>query len=533
MTTQPPAEKARINPNDIRTLRAHTNWTVNDCRKLLQDCDSVDIAISKYDQMKANITMKLSTQKEAYLRIRRTDWWLKDFFLKKTKDLLESSNEKLKRWGQERQKAEEYSEVANSSSLILSSLEKATEIFEPGFVKDHEPIELSESFWHLATRAGRIPRFEPDWLSEIKNSSMCKLQMLKSTDISKQIIIETANFEAEKLDVSELLSRSKYMSESITQAEQYLIASDSVQLRARPLLLYYAATSLVRAMLVPKILDLVGRYGSHGLAQNADSSITTMPMNSLHRFRVTPAGSGLFTALVAAYDGRAMMPDAGPWSYMDLMAMIPELTDTINQYTGIKGKCAKIVNFHEHTERLRASNSYPHFAVSSSFLKSAGFQTTQVSSASDLLERIKTIFPGYIDYYRPRESFHDPYWQEAHSSILNEPITMLCYHNRSRKNYRNLYPILFDGGIDGNWYLINNSSCRPPHQLNVLLALLYGMSMLVRYKPVDWSDMLSSNDGCREIIEETINICRIKLPALVTEEILHRRILGSLEKIPF
>jgi hypothetical protein len=482
--------------------------------------------------MKANVELKLISRSDAYNKVRGSDWWLQDFFRRNTADLLASSNEKLKRRGQERLQLEKYLEPAIKQHLAFGSLEKIRSFFEPGFHADSEPIRLSDEMWHLATRAGSIPRFEPDWLAEIKNDPMCKLQMLKSPDASRQVLIETACFDIEKLETTELLERAKYMSESIAQAEQYLLAANNVQLRVRPLLLYYAATSLIRAMLVPRMQDLIGKYGSHGLEQDIDHAAVTTPMTNFHRFRVRTTNAGLFTALSIGFSERVIKPEEGPWSYMQLMTMIPELSDTLNQYTRIKGKCAKIANFHEHTETSRASNAYPHLAVSSSFLSARGFDPEKMIASSAIFEYLKKEFPGCIDCYRPLESAHDPYLKRGQSFILNEEITSIVYHLRSRKSYRNLYPLLFDGGTDGNWYLIHNEGARPPHQLIVLLALLYGMSMLVRYKPIDWAGMISIDDGSRELIEETIKVCQVKLPALVTEEMLHRRVLGSLEKIP-
>jgi hypothetical protein len=500
--------------DEIKQFRTTTGWGLSDCKAALVEYGGLQKAEHEYQQA-ISVLRNLSAAYKAALSSDYTkEWWNRDFMSRPSAELTSHQDPLLKKWGKERADFDAFTKErlappVNSFSLFKESLKwvKATAGDEADY--------LGWKLWKHASSTHIVPTFEQGWLAALKEDPFQELRPLQRTGVAESILRRYSIFENPVTN-----ERAKYIAEALSQAEQYYIASNAVNLETKPLLLYYMTTALVRAVLTIRLEHFIGRHGSHGLKMDSVGS-------GLAGQEVTPTKAGLFQALQEGLPGDEIQPLSGPWSLSALCKFIPELSEMVGRHSLDFSNCQQILKYSEH-HHVGMGMQYNHhltLVLPDSFLRRCG--VTERTDEDTFKKQLKLAFPG---------SFwslgHDHGVSETRSSLLDEQILALVHCAHGAVWQRRIYPLLHQGGLDGEWYAIYNQNHRPPHQLSVFYAALYALSMLVRYKPVDWSGMLSAPDATRAIIDRLCRVAAQKVPILASELLLGCRILGSTARIP-
>jgi hypothetical protein len=503
-----------MNIKDLCQLKAETGWGLRDCKAALSEHGGLEETLNYYRQGRSMIHHSSEAYKAALSSAPMQDWWIRDFLSRSATELASHKDPLLKDWGKARADFDSFkTNRLHPSTDSYASFKGALEWANATDKKEASALGIGT--WKDASSTHIVPVFEEGWLAALKEDPFQELRPLQRTGVAESVLQRQAVFELPATS-----DRAKYIAETLFQAEQYYTASQAVGLETKPLLLYYMTTALARAALTIRTESFIGRHGSHGLKTD---SIGT----GLSGQQIIPTQSGLFQALLNGLPGSAPHPLSGPWTLSTLCMLIPELSESLNTYTQDSSNCQRILNFSEHSQ-IGIGLSYLYhltLVLPDSFLRKCG--VTDRSNEGALRSQLRTAFPGsFWSLGLDRDV------STTHSDLLGEAI-IGAHHCASSKDWqRRVYPLIHQGGLDGEWYVVYNSNSKPPHQLTVFYAALYALSMLVRYKPVVWSEMLSAPDTTRAIIDRLCRIAAQKIPILASEIILGKRILGSLARIP-
>lgn len=505
--------------NELKELQALTGWGILAVKELLSKAGNVTDAKKLFLENQKPFQDYARDFGHAKKRPDKGGWWIADFVNRVPSGVIASVDPILRDWVRARQEFDKkFDEIANASfPQHIEELIKTVRVQQTYGVAEESFQELA---WTFAIKTHIVPRFEPDWLQLLTQDPFDKLRILTNTSAAQSELERCAVFSMpNKADLS------VYLSQSLRQAEQYLIAARSVEYTVRPLLLFYGATNLARAILTPRLANLKNQYGAHGLEGTTNTTVQTIA-----DYFVTPtARQGLFHALDQGLPGNhSIEPQAGPWSLLDLCRLIPELADTLDAYESRGSKCSMILDYDYHIANYGNLPYYNHLGMvfRRSYITKCGLNP----SDPDFALKVRAAFPS--DFWVLGTEPDNPPLKAGFAPEFQEEMYAYLHKVENRIWRRRVYPLLHQGGLDGKFYLVYNDGKPRPHQFLILYALLYGLSMLVRYKPVEWSLILTSNGLSRALIEQVLRIAALKLPILATEELLGRRILGSMDNLP-
>jgi len=502
----------------LQELRTLTGWGLTQSKELLSIAGGLPEAKKLFLDNQKRFLDYVHDFKQARNHTRKGGWWISEFISRPPPNISANGDPILKQWAVARKRFEDlYNKIANED--FPTSIEH----LRSSINRQQSNGEAAENFqslaWHFAANSHIVPRFEPDWLQMLKQDPFEKLRMLTNP--------ATAELELDRCAVFPLTHKTDtavYMAQSLRQAEQYFIAARSVEYTVRPLLLFYAATNLARAILSPRLSDFKSKYGAHGLKESKTSTVLSIADYSI----VPTSTKGLFHAIDEGLPGsHPVEPNIGPWSLLDLCRLIPELADTLDSYEPQGSNCAKILDYNYHVEGYQnlPYNNHLGIVLRASYIIKCGLNPSDTA----LAEKIRLAFPS--DFWVLGSSDQDSI-RSGFAPELQEQMYAFISITNDKAWRRRIYPLIHQGALDGNFYVVYNNGKPRPHQFLILFTLLYGLSMLVRYKPVEWSTILASNSLSRALIEQILHIAAVKLPILATEELLSRRILGSLDTLP-
>jgi YaaC-like Protein len=505
----------KYDPPTLHSLKKKTGFGYLDVIRLLDRNDGDLTRAEKDYSDRLEIAKKNATD---FQKARRQavdgGWWMKSFVAKPLPANANKEDKVIAAWRSAKEEFEQkYGEFSSRSFRTLRELDNSA--FKGDAFSGFQNVTLG---YALATHV--IPHFEPDWLALLKEDPFAKLRPLTRPAVAEIELFRNAHFAVTKED-----SRSKYIAEALTQAEQYLIAANSTNITIQPDLLYYAAANLAKAVLAPQISDLRSKYRSHGLGFHSNGK-----NRSLNDFFVSPSGCGLFTALVNRLPGAPIEPKSGPWSLLDLCSLVPDLAEIMDEYSMRRGSnCGKILKYDEHHQNGIRLDYTKHLTpvVTASYLERIGI--TQTSLENQPTKKVKSKLPSHFWILANDEKI-----QHCYSARTGELIFAFTQTigNWDRATQIRLYSLLHQGSLEGIYYVVYNRDKERPHPFVVLIALLYGLSMLARYNAEAWSKLLNSDGLSMAMIDRLIRVSFCLLPIYASEEILSRRILGSEKNIP-
>lgn len=512
-----------MNMQVLQKLRELTGWGLRAAQDLLNACnDDQTQAQALYTYRKKQVDDAIQALNRVKRAPARGGWWIDEFVGRSPPVAsLRTNDTVLEKWANIHG---EYNRYLNElTSLTPASLSELNEAVNRLPNSGHEEQFFQALSWSYACRTHLIPRFEPGWLESLVKDPCERIRPLQRPGIAEIELRRQATYTVPNSD-----TRAIYLAEALRQAEQYLIAAQNVELSVRPLLLYYASTCFARAMLTPRFEDLQQKYGAHGLKGESTISVRSLSDYSVH----ITATQGLVHGLLDGLRGGQFDPRDGPWSLLELCAYVPELSEVIEAYSPIKSRASRILRFEEYHPHGVKLPGIRHlgFVLTFEYLKRCGLDP----AAANIHEKLREAFPHAFWALGRDIDFHgsgSPI-ERCASKKLDDHIIAYVHLANSADEQQRIYPLLHQGALDGEFYTVYAGKHAPPHPFIVLHTLLYGLSMLVRYKPVSWKEMLDAPDMSRALIEQLSRIALVKLPILATEELLSRRILGSLRAIP-
>lgn len=509
----------------LKKLRDETGLPIHKCRFYLSTYDpqpvtdeAVDWLISTVEIAKRNANL----YKHASRNLAR-HWWMRDYFTRGTNKLVASNDPSVKRWGSVRDSQKSaFARFFDESRRDVADLRNRRE----GDLDRHRAkARLDRIAWKAACSTARVPAFEDHWLKQLLVDPFAKLRPFMKPRLAHKSLQVRYCFDVDETDTR----RSDYAASALVQAEQYWRAARSVDLSVKPVLLYYMTTCLLRSVLVTRVADLIGVYQSHGLRyalSGTDKSLSGIVVSE------TRTRSGLYHAIDKGLPGERVGGQRD-WSLLELMRFVPELIEPLVECRFDPSWVSPLYNFEKLSSRSYSRRGTCHIGpvFSQEYLLRCGITIPDLSGETLVFEReLRSAFPD-VFWEQCRQLDKSPI-EAAGSAELETNLLSYSLVVANRYEQLRTIPLLYDGGLDGRWYITFNSGRRRPNQFAVLIAIFYGLSMLARYRSVEWNDMLKSSDGTAVLIEEVCRVAESKAPILATEWLTGKRVLGSRTEIP-
>lgn len=298
-------------------------------------------------------------------------------------------------------------------------------------------------------------------LRYFESSANVKNLLNKSTDSSRSPFVT---------HVSEIDARSKGIAACIRQAHEYFLASETVSLATKPLLLYYQFLSLAKVLLlanddIDNILDLPMLH--HGLKKDWTNTVPNPSLGDLS----FQTGGGVFKLLYETVS-KSTIPDGTTLVFKDLIRVIPDMSDLFFRYYGQPSFTYRFETFKTDVDHLSVSFSN-------------GQNINTVLSDFPLLNtHVYNLQPEYVQFVAPDDVF-----------LYDKQIATKA-----------------EGTIFGS-YLIKPISGGLHDTTSAIYAAAYFLSDLVRYKPNILLDILEGHkDGSVAFINAFCHIAQRRFP---------------------
>lgn len=502
---------------DLDTVRTATSWGVAESIDLLTTFGSPQAALAAVEAQRRTVTTFVAELVHTRRTPSSVPRWIRVFA---TRSLPGGRDRFAVEWRAARAEFEgsyrRLTHPAASSFAELRAAASTATALSPGL------RAFYEMGWAYAKRTALVPRFESAWLQELRRDPAARLRPLAKSQVAD---VELQRFATVPLPAGNDLPA--YVAESISQATEYLNASAHATIAVRPLLLYYAAVCLGRAVVAPHVRDIRVAYAAHGLQH-----VTAARVRNLADVTIaTTVKKGLAHALVEGLESPAF-PRAGvPVSVLECCRYIPELSELLDAYGPVPSHTTRILRWTDHTRGAALpGQGLLGIVVPVRWLEQKGIDV--VSPGLDL--RIRALLPhAFWALARDLAIAHNqPPIERVFSGALNESVLAYCNYAPTKDDQRRLYPLIHQGALDGSFFVVSGGGGRPPHPFLPLFLALYALGMLVRYKPLEWRAMLDAADSTTALIEQLLRVATEKLPILATEELLNVRVLGSSAAIP-
>ncbi len=319
-----------------------------------------------------------------------------------------------------------------------------------------------------------------------------QIKYLKSPKNIENILNGNTNCNRERIHFNpiDVDKRSYEIASCIRQADEYYTAAESVGLATQPLLQFYGAQSLAKAVILANnnsigLIDL--KY--HGLSTrpNTATAHDEKFRADLQNYSDNPrqwkienefaiSNNGVFPKLCESIC--ETVPDTGIcFKFKELIRVLPDLSEMYQRHYNESSHC-----FYLYRENL------PH--------------EVKFSPNVDL-EDVKQVFPEFKQNYK--EFLSSP--RDNTPGFVNPTLPI------SDDSFA------VEEGIAGN-YLIKPLDCGIHKSFSLIFATLFILSNVVRYKPSFWMKELEGrNSGSASIVEFLCNLSKRILPNDALESI--------------
>ncbi|MCK4529403.1 hypothetical protein KAW18_18720 [candidate division WOR-3 bacterium] len=294
----------------------------------------------------------------------------------------------------------------------------------------------------------------------------------------------TSNRKEKYAESKELHQRSYEISACIRQADEYYQSAETVGLATQPLLQFYGAQALAKAVILSNDSDIcLSNLKYHGLSTRASTahaqyqeklrmySNDTSSWEVEKEFAVT--NKGVFPSLCRSI-GDHVPKNGEVLIFKDLVRIIPDIARVFHRHYGESSHC-----FYLSIEPKMGGNGYfeVHF------------------SKSEDREEIRRSFPEF----------------ESNFEVVT---TETVYSFRSTKKLKELptFGVVEKGTVAGK-YFVRPHDCGIHKSLSVLYASMFILSNVVRYKPSFWMRVIEGeHSGSASIVEALCNLAKRRLP---------------------
>jgi hypothetical protein len=300
-----------------------------------------------------------------------------------------------------------------------------------------------------------------------------------------------SNREEKWSESEELRKRSYEIAACIRQADEYYQSAETVGLATHPLLQFYGALALAKAVILSNDPNLwLSDLKYHGLSSRASSAdknhreiLQEYSNNSslweLEREFAIAIG-GVFPSLCRSIKDNS--PTKGAiLTFKDLIRCVPDLAEVFKRHYDEPSHC---------------------FYLSGEPTRDAQGRLEILFNARDSLEDIRRVFPEFDDSF---EELRMP----SHCGFRSLEAREICkISGRIEK-----------GTVAGE-YLVRPLDCGIHKSLSILYASLFILSNVVRYKPAFWMQLIEGEkSGSSSIAEALCNRAKRRLPNDVLEAI--------------
>ena len=290
-----------------------------------------------------------------------------------------------------------------------------------------------------------------------------------------------------------LMHHSREISSCIRQADEYFRASRSVGLATKPLLQFYGAQALTKAVILANDNSLgLQKLRYHGLSTRPSTADSAL-QDALRTYNEDPSqwqfeneyavtNNGVFLHLARIVEDG--VPSTGEvLKIIDLLKIIPDMAKMYSIHYGEPSHC-----FYLYGKPRFSDDGYFSISFSSRYTK------------DELLE----VFPEFLSGYR-----------------FTDENGILSFRSLKPLSKEPRYGVLVKGAVAGSFYV-------RPHRtgiykpITVFYALMFILSNIVRYKPAFWMDIIDGRTtGSFAIAEATTHIFARHFPNEVLEYFWH------------
>jgi len=304
--------------------------------------------------------------------------------------------------------------------------------------------------------------------------------------------------------------KAQHVADALKQAEAYFNTARSSELAIKPLILYYGALNMVKALMMFAENDLtlentVQRakgLNTHGLTNGAsnpaDEAIRNDSTNLLEEFGiVTGVDKTVFSLLHSCWSDTPL-PQGSRLELGDLASMHPNSWRSFKAHTGKSPKYFKVQGTGFRTTARGDEQTVIFGGVFNSML----YQPTMPIGE----ENIFAFFEGYLPQLA---TFYSRETQPQSSFYTN---TMPNNIDEYLPGYRE---------PTGTQFVMGNPNVgQALHLIEVEFAMLFILGNLTRYVPQKWLDNVNyGNKGEMFVVEGFINSVAFSFPKLIFEEL--------------
>jgi YaaC-like Protein len=314
------------------------------------------------------------------------------------------------------------------------------------------------------------------------------IKYLKSSTNVKNLLLGTTKSQRSKLSLSfqDIDKRAYEISACIKQGEEYFEAAKTVELTTSPLLLFYGAHSLAKAVILSnnpgtKLTDL----NYHGLSTRVSTSnpqfqteIRTYNENDSNwevekEYLIT--NKGVFPYLCAVVN-ETVPVDGTVITFKELLRIFPDVSEMYIRHYGEQSHC-----FYVSVSQF--INSKKHEIE---FPKQPDMPTS---------EEIMSVFPELQNDYN-----------------FADRGTQFRFWSKQDMDKTKMFGYVQQGTVAGN-YFIRPLPCGIYNTFVVMFAQLFILSNIVRYKPSFWMKVIEGNTtGSASMVADICKITKRRFP---------------------
>jgi hypothetical protein len=286
-----------------------------------------------------------------------------------------------------------------------------------------------------------------------------------------------------------LKARAHEIASCIRQADEYYRSSDSVSLATQPLLQFYGAESLAKAVILANVPDSqLSDMNYHGLSTNpnvAKDNVEELKAYSSNpnswevekQFAIT--NKGVFPLLCKSV-GDTLPPEGTVFFFKELLSTIPDMATRYAHFQETS-HCFYLSGYPEYNQDKKLHVSF---------------------SPREKLSKVIKVFPEFEnDFEQTGDGF-------LSRSTMNGYPPFLC---------------LQEGTVAGI-YLVRPVAGGIYHSFPILFATLFILSNIVRYKPAFWMKVIEGQStGIISIVEAFCSIAKRRLPNDVLDAIWNEK----------
>lgn len=305
-------------------------------------------------------------------------------------------------------------------------------------------------------------------------------------------------------------TKAQHVAESLKQAEAYFNTARASELAIKPLILYYGALNMVKALMMFADNDLTlentvqraNGLNSHGLTNSASTPADTIIRNDntnlLKEFGIVTGVDRTVFSLLHSCWSDIPLPKGSRLELGDLASMHPNSWRSFKAHTGKSPKYFKI--------------------------ESAGFRTT--ARGPEQLVSFGGIFNSML--YQPTMPIGEDSIFAFFENHLSQLSSLYSRETQPQSSfYTNIVPTNIDEYLPGyreptgTQFVMGNADVgQALHLIEVEFSMLFILGNLTRYVPQKWLDNVNyGSKGEMFVVEGFINSVAFSFPKLIFEEL--------------